>query len=153
MEKLTALGQILLFFIGGCFFITAGLLTSWLLRPNRPNAIKRSIYECGEQTVGNAVSHVNIRFYVMAIVFLIFDVEFVLMLPWAISFSDPKAITSNPQWQVWTLVEMIIFISILLLGYVYLLWQGDIGWKKPIPQMPTHKNIVPLENYQKYNAQ
>lgn len=152
MDKLTTLGHILLFFIGGCFFIIAGLLTSWLLRPNRPNPIKRTVYECGEETIGNATSRVNIKFYVMAIVFLIFDVEFVLMLPWALSFSDTKAIASNPQWQIWALVEMMIFIVILLLGYVYLLWQGDIGWKKPIPNLPMHKNIVPLEDYQNYNA-
>ncbi|HEX2900292.1 MAG TPA: NADH-quinone oxidoreductase subunit A, partial [Bacteroidia bacterium] len=76
-------GVALLYFLGGIVFVVGGLTLSKLLSPNRPNPEKLSTYECGEDPVGNARIQLNNRFYVAALIFLIFDVEIVFLYPWA----------------------------------------------------------------------
>jgi len=75
--------KILLFVAGGLIFILGGMVTSRLLAPRRPNAEKNSSYECGEEPVGTAWHQFNVRYYGMALIFLIFDVEVLLLFPWA----------------------------------------------------------------------
>ncbi len=85
---LTEFGRILLFLIVGVIFVAGGLVTSRLLRPSRPYPSKLSTYECGETPIGDTRIRFNIRFYVVALIFLIFDVEVVFMFPWATVFEE-----------------------------------------------------------------
>jgi NADH-quinone oxidoreductase subunit A len=80
------LGYILLFVVVGAGFILVHLLAGKLIRPAKPNAEKMTIYECGEPTIGSAWVQFDLRFYVVALLFVIFDVEVVFFFPWAVVF-------------------------------------------------------------------
>ena len=95
-------------------------LTSRLIAPRRPSAIKDTPYECGIPPAPYHWSQINIRYYVFAILFLIFDVEAVFLFPWAVVFLELKSVPA-------VFYEMIIFIGILLFGVVY-------GWRKGVLQ-------------------
>src|SRR5262245_47487540 len=80
------LGYIVLFLVVGIGFILVHLLIGKLIRPAKPNAEKLTIYECGEPTIGSAWVQFDLRFYVVALLFVIFDVEVVFFFPWAVVF-------------------------------------------------------------------
>lgn len=149
--EISEFGKGILYFIMGLVFIILGLLTSWLLRPYRPNPEKNTHYECGEDPVGNAWSQFNIRFYVMGLVFLIFDVELILIFPWAFSFFDEQILIHNSDWNFFSLLEILFFIIILVLGLLYIGLKKDIDWVKPKPLKPKSLNIVPIDLYKQFN--
>ena len=84
---LSAFVEVLLFIIGGILFILVSFFVSSLLRPNRPNAQKLSTYESGEEAISSAWTQFNIRFYIVALIFLLFEVEILFLFPWATIFS------------------------------------------------------------------
>ena len=103
---------------------TSMLIISWLLsvlkvRPNNPSDVKNSIYECGFETITERWNNFNFRYYSIALLFVIFDVEAVFLFPWALVFM--KAVP------VAVFYEMMIFIAILFFGILY-------GWKKGVLQ-------------------
>ncbi len=102
-------------------FLVAGLLLgiSALVRPNKPNREKMLTYESGVDPVGNGWSQSQIRYYVFALLFVIFDVEAVFIFPWA---------TQLERYAGFGLVEMGIFVAILLLGLVYAWRKGVLRW-------------------------
>ena len=102
-------------------FLVAGLLLgiSALIRPNKPNPEKLLTYESGVDTVGDGWSQSQIRYYVFALLFVIFDVEAVFIFPWA---------TQLERYAVFGLVEMGVFVGILLLGLVYAWRKGVLRW-------------------------
>jgi NADH-quinone oxidoreductase subunit A len=130
---LTDFGFILLFFIIGFVFVGIGILTAAILRPSHPNPIKNSTYECGEEPIGSPWVKFNIRFYVIALIFLLFDVEVVFLLPWAIVYK-------HLGW--FAFFEMIIFVIILLAGLAYVWAKGDLDWERPKPYIPSLKDLV-----------
>lgn len=130
---LTEFGKALIFIILGAVFVAAGLIAARLLRPHRPYPEKNATYECGEEPVGTAWIRLNVRFYVVALVFLIFDVEVVFLFPWALVFR---------QMGLFGFLEMVVFLSILLVGYAYVWVKGDLDWDKPKPEIPTIKKTV-----------
>ena len=102
-------------------FLVAGLLLgiSALIRPNKPNPEKLLTYESGVDPVGDGWSQSQIRYYVFALLFVIFDVEAVFIFPWA---------TQLERYGMFGLVEMGIFVAILLLGLVYAWRKGVLRW-------------------------
>src|SRR5947209_15788268 len=82
------LAYALLFTGVGAFFIFSHLMIGRLVRPNRPDAEKKTIYECGEPTIGSAWVQFDLRFYVVALLFVIFDVELAFFFPWAVVFGS-----------------------------------------------------------------
>lgn len=99
----------------GILMISVG----YLLRPSRPDPSKLSPYECGCLPVGDAREQFSVRFYIIAMLFVLFDLETVFMYPWAISFN---------RLGLYGLVEMFIFILILLVGYFYAWKKGALEW-------------------------
>src|SRR5881275_3446760 len=94
------LAYVLLFTGVGAFFIFSHLMIGKLVRPNRPDAEKLTIYECGEPTIGSAWIQFDLRFYVVALLFVIFDVEVAFFFPWAVVFGQANAVaqqTSEPE--------------------------------------------------------
>ena len=89
------------------------------LRPNRPDPIKSDTYECGVETEGDALGQFNVRYYVFALLFVIFDVEAVFLYPWAVSMG---------QLGLFAFVEAVLFIGILLVGYVYAWRRRALEW-------------------------
>lgn len=130
---LTDFGFILLYFIFGFIFVGIAIFTAALLRPSHPNPIKNSTYECGEEPIGGAWFKFNIRFYVVALIFLLFDVEVVFLLPWAVVFKPLG-------W--FAFIEMIVFVVILLAGLAYVWAKGDLDWDRPKPYIPSLKDLV-----------
>ncbi len=122
---LSQFGTVLLFFIVSAMFVIAGMFSARLLRPNRPNEEKLSTYECGEEPIGESWVKFNIRFYVVALVFLVFDVEVVFLFPWALVYQ---------KLGMFAFIEMMIFLAILVAGYVYVWVKGDLDWDKPRPR-------------------
>ena len=154
MEQLTVsgFGEVLLFFIGGLVFLCGGLLTSWIIRPSRPNIEKLTTYESGEEPMGSAWGRINIRFYLVALVFLLFEVEIIFLFPWATIFGNRSLIEStNGMWGRYALTEMFIFIAILGLGLAYAWVKGFLDWPKPSVKKEEYNSPVPEELYEKIN--
>ena len=93
-----------------------------VIRPERASEEKTTTYECGEEPVGNAWIQFNIRFYVFALIFLVFDVEAVFLLPWAVVFRELGALAY---------VEGLVFIGILVVALAYVWRKGDLAWVRP----------------------
>lgn len=133
--------------VGFAFFVTR------MLSPNNPNPEKLTSYECGEEPVGNAWMPFNSRFYVIALIFLLFDVEMVFVLPWATVFGNKTLSHADQRWGWLSLVEMFVFLGILILGLVYVWVKGDLDWIKPQPVVPVSESRIPASLYENLNKQ
>lgn len=141
----------MLFIVGGALFVVVSLVVAWLVRPDRPNAEKLSTYESGEEPISTAWTQFNVRFYIVALIFLLFEVELVILFPWATVFSRESLIVeTNGLWGWLTLVEMIFFIAVLALGLAYAWVNGFLDWIKPDPEPTEYKSPVPKEMYDKF---
>jgi NADH-quinone oxidoreductase subunit A len=126
-QELTEFGKVFLFIALGVVFVVLGFITSRFIRPHRPSPEKLTTYECGEEPQGDAWIQFNIRFYVVALIFIIFDVEVLFLYPWATVFK---------QLGGFALVEAVVFLGILTLGLVYAWKKGDLDWVVPTPNIP-----------------
>jgi NADH-quinone oxidoreductase subunit A len=130
---LTEFGKAFAFIILGLVFVAMGLLVAKILRPHNPTAEKTLPYECGEDPIGPQWMRFNIRFYVVALIFLLFDVELVLLFPWALVFE---------KLGMYAYVAGAIFIVILFLADFYLWAKGDLEWIRPEPNVPHLDDLV-----------
>jgi NADH-quinone oxidoreductase subunit A len=97
----------------------AGLGLSWLIRPKKPNPIKKSTYECGIETIGDTWVQFKAQYYIYALVFVVFDIEAIFLLPWAVAYD---------KLELYALVEAVVFIVILALALVYAWRKGALRW-------------------------
>ncbi len=118
-DFLTAHATIFTFLVLVVGFLAGGLIFWWIIRPRRFSEEKLTTYECGEEPTGNAWIQFNIRFYVFALIFIVFDVEAVFLLPWAVVFRDLGLLA---------FVEGLVFIAILAVALVYVWRKGDLEW-------------------------
>jgi len=120
---------IFMFILFGLLFVIVNICVSrfatWFLNIQKRDPRKHTTYECGEDPVGDARVRFNPRFYIVALVFLIFDVEVALVLPIAVIFSETVAAA---------FAAMGLFLGLLLLGLIYDWAQGDLDWVKPRPR-------------------
>lgn len=114
-------GTIFLAAILGIVMVSVPLIIQFLLAPSNKTKEKLESYECGEEAEGDAWLQFNIRFYVIALIFLIFDVEVVFLFPWAVVFREMGMLA---------LVEMGIFLFVLSLGLAYVWVKKDLEWVK-----------------------
>ncbi len=106
-------------------FAVGALVTSVLLgRVGRRNAIKDTAYECGMIPQGEAQPRFSVKFYLVAMLFILFDLEIVFMYPWAVVYRESIVQSKAILW------SMVSFVSILMVGYVYALKKGALDWKK-----------------------
>ena len=110
---------ILLFVLVAIGFAIFTLLLSGLLHPERYNKVKLEPYECGIEPETDARDRYSIRFYLVAMLFVIFDVETVFMFPWAVMMAELA---------LFGLIEMIVFLFILVVGYLYAWRKGALDW-------------------------
>lgn len=149
---LSAFGEILLYITGGILFILLSFFVSSLLRPNRPNSQKLSTYESGEEPISAAWAQFNVRFYIVALIFLLFEVEILFLFPWATVFAKKELIEeTNGSWGWFSVIEVLIFIVILALGLAYAWVNGHLDWIKPEPSPTKVKSNVPVSLYEKIN--
>jgi NADH-quinone oxidoreductase subunit A len=97
----------------------AALLFAKLVRPSKPSKNKSMAYECGVDPIGDSRARYSVRFYVIAILFVVFDVETIFLFPWAVQY---KALG------LFGLVEMLVFLGILIAGYVWVWKKGALEW-------------------------
>ena len=116
---LTSYAGVLAFIVVALGFLVVNLIAWKVLRPSRFSEEKLTTYECGENPTGSAWVQFNIRFYVFALIFIIFDVEAVFLLPWAVVFRDLGMIA---------FVEGLVFIGILVVALAYVWRKGDLEW-------------------------
>jgi NADH:ubiquinone oxidoreductase subunit 3 (subunit A) len=116
---LTAYAAVLAFLVVAVAFLAVNLLVWKVIRPSRFSEEKLTTYECGENPVGSAWVQFNIRFYVFALIFIIFDVEAVFLLPWAVVFRELGMLAY---------LEGLVFIAILVVALVYVWRKGDLEW-------------------------
>ena len=109
-------GIVGIFFVASIGFVLVTFLIARIFRPQRPTDEQLQTYECGEQTIGPSWVQYNVRYYIFGLLFVIFDVEVVFLIPWAVVYK---------QLGLFALIEMLIFIAILLFGLLY-------AWKKEV---------------------
>lgn len=117
-------GYIAILLVFAIAFPVGGIIQSWLFekigaRPSNPNPTKLETYECGVTTIGPSWIQFNFRYYYFALLFVIFDVEAVFLLPWAVQYK---------QLGLFGFVEMAVFMVILVLGYVYAWRKRALEW-------------------------
>jgi len=105
-----------IFIVLGILLPIVALTVGWLLRPSKPTEPKKTTYESGNEPVGEGQIQFNIRYYLFALMFVIFDVETVFLYPWAVAYN---------KLGLFVLIEMIIFAGMLLIGLLY-------AWKKRV---------------------
>ena len=124
---------ILVFIAVALGFLVTNLIAWWVLRPSRFSEEKLTTYECGENPQGSAWVQFNIRFYVFALIFIVFDVEAVFLLPWAVLFGEARNSLKPEQTALLPLyfAEALVFIAILVVGLGYVWRKGDLEWVRP----------------------
>ena len=151
-KEISEFGMVLLFIIGGILFTGLCLFVARLLRPNRPNDEKLSSYECGEDAVGDAWSQFNVRFYIIGLIFLLFEVEIVFLFPWATVFGQKDLIEgTDGRWGWFALVEAFLFVGILVLGLAYAWVNGFLEWVKPDQEINSYASKIPRKLYEEIN--
>ncbi|MDR3665558.1 MAG: NADH-quinone oxidoreductase subunit A [Ignavibacteriaceae bacterium] len=135
---LTEFGKIFVFLLVAVIFVVVVVFVAWFIRPARPTKEKLTTYECGENPEGSPWVKFNIRFYVVALIFLIFDVEVVLLIPWALEYK---------VFGLGGFVVGAVFLVLLGLGMAYEWRKGDLEWErvKIIPPI-VKKPIFSTEN-------
>ncbi|HEY4877513.1 MAG TPA: NADH-quinone oxidoreductase subunit A [Candidatus Acidoferrales bacterium] len=118
---LDSYGPLLLMFILACGMAGALLVVSTIVGKHKRSREKDQPYECGIRPTGDAREPVHVQFYMVALLFILFDIEAIFLYPWALVYSDLK---------VFGFVEMVLYIAILLTGYIYLWKKGALDWSR-----------------------
>jgi NADH-quinone oxidoreductase subunit A len=110
---------VLLFVLAAISFAVVTIGLSTVIVPQRRTPRKLEPYECGAEPIGTARQRFDVKFYLVAVLFILFDIEAVFLYPWAVAFR---------QLGLYALIEMVLFIGILLVGYVYLIKKRALDW-------------------------
>ena len=110
---------LLIHFLFACLLAGAIVLLSWLIGYRKPSRAKLSPYECGMLPVGDARQRFNVKFYLVAMLFILFDVEAVFLYPWAVILRELK---------MFGFYEMLVYVGIVLVGFFYIWKQGVLDW-------------------------
>ncbi len=105
----------------GVVFVYANLWILSLFRPNKPTDLKQSTYECGEEAFGSSWLRFDMRFYTVALIFVVFDLEIAFLFPWAVVYKSLGGVA---------FAEGLIFVGILFLGLFFVWAKGDLDWVK-----------------------
>ncbi|HXW63285.1 MAG TPA: NADH-quinone oxidoreductase subunit A [Candidatus Acidoferrales bacterium] len=118
---LDSYGPLLLMFILAALISGALIAVSSVVGQRKPSREKQQPYECGVRPTGDARQPFSVHFYMVALIFILFDIEAIFLYPWALVYHDLK---------VFGFVEMLLYIMILLVGYIYLWKKGALDWSK-----------------------
>lgn len=117
---------VLMFMLVGIAFGCAPLMMGKLLGPNHPDSEKLSPFECGFEPFEDARMKFDVRYYLIAILFILFDLEIAFLFPWATIF---KEIVATESIRMFGFIEMLVFIGILAIGYAYAWAKGALDWE------------------------
>ena len=122
-QYLPLLMQILAAILLGVVMVTA----SWFVGRHRNTKVKLAPYECGIQAVGDALGRFSVRFYLVAVLFILFDVEMVFMMPWAVIYRQLPQITGSRLFGFW---EMLVYLGFVAVGLYYIARKGILNWSR-----------------------
>ncbi|MBI1194734.1 MAG: NADH-quinone oxidoreductase subunit A [Gammaproteobacteria bacterium] len=111
---------VLVFVVLGIFFGVAPLVAGFVLAPNRPDKAKLSPYECGFEAFEDSRMKFDVRYYLVAILFIIFDLEIAFLFPWAVVLDDIG---------MFGFIAMVIFLAVLVIGFIYEWKKGALEWE------------------------
>ncbi len=123
--------NVLVFSTVGIVFVFVNMIVGSIIRPKRNTDVGLEVYECGEETIGEAWVQFDIRYYTVALVYVVFAVEIAFLFPWAIVVGDSLngvGLAGEAGIGMFAIVEGIVFITILFLGLVYVWAKGDLDW-------------------------
>lgn len=153
-------GHFAIFAVIGVVLLALPMIIGWFFRPRLPTPEKDAIYECGEPTIGSSYIQFDLRFYVVALLFIIFDVEVVFFFPWASVFGTVMQLTDTSLSEAtrqalsarllgpgtvidaasalklgWLgLADVLVFFAVLLVGFAYVWKRGDLDWVRAVAQ-------------------
>jgi NADH-quinone oxidoreductase subunit A len=145
--------SLLSFFFGGLIFIGLGYGVSRLLQTQKPNPQKLAFYECGEEPSPGRGVRFNIRYFLPAVLFLLFEVEIVLMAPVLLARFHPAENGNAMDWQEMIRWESLAFAGLLGVGFVIALARGYFNWEKPEIKGPDFEGPLPDFAYEQYNLE
>jgi NADH-quinone oxidoreductase subunit A len=122
-QYLPLLMQILFAILLGVGMVAA----SWFVGRHRNTKVKLDPYECGIPAVGNARGRFSVRFYLVAVLFILFDVEAVFMMPWAVIYRQLPKITGSRLFGFW---EMLVYLGFVAVGLYYIVRKGILNWSQ-----------------------
>lgn len=117
---------IVLMFVVALGFAAGNVLLSQVVGQHKATRTKTMPYECGKDPVGSARERFSVKFYLVAMIFILFDIELIFLIPWAVVFT--RFATGGNSLRVLIYVEMMLFVVLLLVGYVYILKKGLFEW-------------------------
>jgi NADH-quinone oxidoreductase subunit A len=117
---------ILLMFAVALGFAVVNILLSQAVGQKKPTRTKLMPYECGKDPVGTARERFSVKFYLIAMIFILFDIELIFLMPWAVVFKQLAGYSEQMRDIVF--IEMMLFVALLLVGYVYVLKKGLFDW-------------------------
>ncbi len=125
--------SIALFTAFGAAFVLINLCVGYVARPSVPHPEKLAAYECGEPAIGSSWVQFDLRFYIVALVFLVFDVEIALFYPWAVAWGSAADLARQYGMEIFSLrlvglIDMLFFFGVLLVGFAYLWRFGYLDW-------------------------
>jgi NADH-quinone oxidoreductase subunit A len=125
--------SITIFIAFGAGFVLVNMVMGAVARPQIPNPEKASVYECGEPSIGSSWVQFDLRFYIVALVYLIFDVEVALFYPWAVAWGDAANLGQSLGMSAYEIrqvafVDMLFFFGVLMVGFAYLWRFGYLDW-------------------------
>lgn len=123
MVDMIAYGYAGFFFLFAVLFVLGGLIAAWALRPSNPTVAKLENYECGEKPIGSAYMQFHVGYYLIALVFVLFEVEVAFLFPWASVF---KGLAGPEKWE--SLYAVGMFIGVLALADAYAWKKGALEW-------------------------
>ncbi|MDR1276630.1 MAG: NADH-quinone oxidoreductase subunit A [Candidatus Accumulibacter sp.] len=114
------------FILVGVVFGVASIVAGRIIAPHKPDGEKLAAYECGFDAFGDARGKFDVRYYLVAILFILFDLEVAFLVPWAVIFKE-IANAATVRW--FGFLEMLVFIAILVVGYIYARAKGALDWE------------------------
>ena len=121
-------------------FVAFAMIVSHLVGPKRNSAVKDASFECGIESVGNARTPISVKYFLTAIVFVLFDVEVIFMYPWAVNFRALGRVG---------FIEMLLFMALLLAGFFYIIKKGILRWNEaPMAQTFTTAPVLKIQTAQ-----
>lgn len=159
-QPVALVGALILFSLVAVSMLLAPLVLGWFLRPKNPDAEKEAVYECGEPTIGPSNVQFDLRFYVVALLFIVFDVEVAFFFPWAVVFGKANTLANHNLTQTQrvqvsqalqgradappvdadaahqlmgvALVDLAVFFFVVLVGFAYVWKRGDLDWVRSV---------------------
>lgn len=114
---------IAMMFVVAIGFVLTTMFATHLLGPKRNSKIKLETFECGIESQGNSRLPFSIKYFLIAILFVLFDVEVIFMYPWAVNFAEWSKTSMAAFW------EMLVFLGLLVLGLIYIIRKGALKWE------------------------